>query len=98
MKYEALKTSFVYQSSYIWNKAIECVLSPVPLSDRNILIPGSTDNSDLNTSVTIFKSRVRKLLFDMQQMGHNVLWDTMNRNFDAKQIAGPCWTWGTVQE
>ena len=93
MKY-AFTTCFVYQSSYIWNKVIEHVLNPVSLSNKNILIPGSTDNSDLNASVAIFKSRVRKLLFDMQQMGHSVNWDNLNRNFDAKNIAGPCWTWG----
>ena len=97
MTYETFKTCFVYQSSYIWNKVIEHVLDPVPLSEKNIIIPGSTANSDLNASVAIFKSRVRKLLFDMQQMGHDVNWDNLNRNFDAKNIAGPCWTWGAEE-
>ena len=60
----------------------------------NIVIPGSVENSDMNISVIIFKSRVRKILLDMQNMGHDVHWDNLNRNFDARHISGPCWTWG----
>lgn len=59
---------------------------------NNIIIPGSSINSDLSTPVGFFKCKVRSLLQQLQNKGNANAWD--DRNFDPKHIDGPCWIWG----
>ena len=59
---------------------------------NNIIIPGSSINSDLCTTVGFFKCKVRSILLQLQSKGDSKTWD--NRNFNPKFINGPCWTWG----
>ena len=89
------KTMFVYSSSQLWNSMINNIYAKLKPNDMNILVPGSSSNSDLAASVGYFKSRTRTILLELQNRGESVTWHT--NNFDPRTISGPSWTWGTGQ-
>ena len=45
---------------------------------EKILITGSTPNSDLNISMSVFKHRLKKLLLETQKQGDASEWQTSN--------------------
>lgn len=102
IKLDLSKRNFVFYSTNLWNSFVKHVFTkPQPTkvetlnynSDmNNIIIPGSSINSDLTATVGFFKCKVRKILLQLQSKGDNNLWD--DRNFDPRHIDGPCWTWG----
>ena len=94
VKLDVLKNNFVFQSSTIWNIVISKVFNPVDLNDNDIIIPGSCINSDFCTTIGFFKYKIRQILYDLQNRGDVICWDSMNRNFEIKYLGGPSWTWG----
>ena len=105
VKLDLAKNNFVFHSTHLWNSLVNNVFSKskasrVEVSGRNkqcsiinnVIIPGSSINSDLSTPVGFFKNKVRSLLQQLQNKGNANAWD--NRNFEPKYIDGPCWTWG----
>ena len=63
---EITRQNFVYSSSLIWNKTIKTVLDTCTPHVNNIMVPGSSSNSDLSASISIIKHRLKSLLFQAQ--------------------------------
>ena len=102
-KLDIAKSNFVFRSTSIWNSLANFIFSKlrpttVVVSDHSksyindIIIPGSSINSDLTTPVGFFKSKTRSILLQLHNKGDATVCDY--RNFDPKYIDGPCWTWG----
>ena len=76
-----LKTSiqnFVYKATILWNDITPRVLlHDSPETDGRI-IPGSDKNTDLSTSISFVKSRVKELLITIQATGCNLTWEDSN--------------------
>ena len=82
--------NFVFRASSLWNKFISQLLSKPSLSLINdcnslgrkvmLIIPGSTENSDLTCSVPTFKMRLKSVLFNHQKSGDSIEWS--NENFE----------------
>ena len=103
IKLDLAKQNFIFSSSSIWNSVIDKVYSKLQPSTVKIsgmggmysdkmIIPGSSENSDLSTSIGYFKSKTRTLLNQLQCKGDLEEWD--DRNFNTKFLEGPSWTWG----
>ena len=65
---EISRQNFVYNSSLIWNGTIRNVLDTCTPYPNNIMVPGSSANSDLTASISIIKNRVKKMLFQTQEL------------------------------
>ena len=63
---EITRQNFVYSSSLIWNKTIKNVLDTCTPHVNNIMVPGSSSNSDLSASTSIIKHRLKSMLFQAQ--------------------------------
>ena len=72
------KQSFVFTASKIWNDLFSSVFEKCDASTSGIgigiVIPGSTQNSDLSASAAFIKSRVKKALIDDQKSGSEIKW------------------------
>jgi hypothetical protein len=81
--------NFVFRSTSLWNKCISKLLSKPSLTEicdnmgnkSMLIIPGSTVNSDLTCTISIFKSRLKSLLFQLQKCGDPVEWSNENYEF-----------------
>ena len=68
---KALMTSrhnFLYNSSLIWNELIGKILEKSDPNPNNIMIPGSSPNSDLSASISLVKKRLKKYLLGLQEV------------------------------
>ena len=80
VKNETLKQNFVFQSSSIWNKLIEKLFNKCSLDSNGIMIPGSTIGSDLSTSISIVKNKLKGVLLETQNLDPrlNIGWKKSN--------------------
>ena len=78
---EITKHNFVYNGSYIWNGLIGNLLNKcIPNSD-NVMVPGSSEVSDLSAPISIIKNRLKQHLFNTQQIkipGRSTEWMPSN--------------------
>jgi hypothetical protein len=84
---EMTKHSFAYNGSYMCNGLIGNVLDKCESNKDNIMIPGSSNYSDLSTPITIVKNRLKDHLFNIQKIktpGRPNEW--MPNNFWAPQL------------
>ena len=58
---EISRQNFVYNSCLVWNGTINHVLDTCNPYPNNIMVPGSSVNSDLSASISVVKNRVKKL-------------------------------------
>ena len=81
------KNNFVRCASFLWNSCISNILDPPVLStlkysgckpNTQIIIPGSNLNSDMAMSSSVYKSRVKNLLLNIQKKGSLSQWDDGN--------------------
>ena len=63
---EISRQNFVYNSCLIWNGTISQVLDTCDPYPNNIMVPGSSANSDLSASISVIKNRVKTHLFQIQ--------------------------------
>ena len=79
--------TYLSRSSILWNKCIKFIFSKPSLTEichshmkkpEKIIIPGSSPNSDLCCSITIFKHRLKELLFEIQMQGDALEWKPIN--------------------
>ena len=78
--------NFVFGACSMWNKCIDRILSKPVLTkmsdskgnDIEIIIPGSTTNSDLTCSVAAFKIRLKQILLVSQKCGDPKEWCEIN--------------------
>lgn len=74
--------NFVYGASSIWNKYIDNIFSKPELTQMKdskgnlveLIIPGLTLNSDFTCTVSIFKRRLKQMLFSSQKSGNPNEW------------------------
>ena len=64
--HENTKQNFVHRASITWNSLIDKVLDRCDPNSNNIVIPGSSANSDLSTPISVVKNRVKAILHDAQ--------------------------------
>lgn len=75
--YENTKQNFVHKASNIWNSLIDKVLNKCDPNVKNIIIPGSSENSDLSSPISVVKNRVKTILLDTQHQvipGREIEW------------------------
>ena len=74
--------NFIYKAAQVWNKIIPKILNSPELDiGSGVVIPGSSVNSDLTTSIPFIKNRVKKMLYEMQRLGDTVQWLSDGSNF-----------------
>ena len=64
---EISRQNFVYNGSAIWNAVIGLVLEKCVPHSSNVIIPGSSINSDLSASIAAVKNKLKKYLMDIQK-------------------------------
>jgi hypothetical protein len=64
---ETSRQNFVYNGSLIWNGLIGHVLDKCIPYPNNVMVPGSSTNSDLSASISVIKNRVKKYLLQIQE-------------------------------
>ena len=65
---ETSRQNFVYNGSLIWNGLIGHVLDKCIPYPNNVMVPGSSTNSDLSASISVIKNRVKKYLLQIQEI------------------------------
>ena len=76
IKNETVKHNFVFKASSIWNALIETLLNKWLPNSRGIVIPGSSTGSDLSTSISIVKNKLKDVLLETQKFDpqHQLGW------------------------
>ena len=65
---EVSRQNFLYNSCLIWNGTIGQVLDKCEPYPNNIMVPGSSINSDLSASISVIKNRLKENLFQTQAL------------------------------
>ena len=65
---ELEKSNFVFQGSLIWNAVIEKVMNKCITNKDGILIPDSTECSDLAAPISTIKNELFDILLDAQKL------------------------------
>ena len=71
------KSNFVFQSSSIWNSLIKNIMNKCIPNSEGILIPGSTQGSDLSANISGIKSKLKDALLEVQKIDtpHELGWN-----------------------
>ena len=84
---EKYKRSFIFSGCSLWNKCTKILFSKPDLTEichshmktpQQIIIPGSSHNSDLSCSLSTFKFRLKELLLEIQKQGDFLEWQNLN--------------------
>ena len=76
---DIVRNNFVSKASNNWNKCVKHVFAAENLDQAHgIIIPGSAPNSDLTSTVSYIKNRIRKYLLGNQKLGNPTEWSTIN--------------------
>ena len=67
-KLDIEKKNFVFQASCIWNKLIPKLMNTCYPNSEGIIVPGSSKNSDLTTSISVIKNKLRDVLLFTQKL------------------------------
>ena len=68
LKLDTSRHNFLYNSSLIWNELIGKILEKSNPNSCNIMIPGSSPNSDLSASISLVKKRLKNYLLGLQEV------------------------------
>jgi hypothetical protein len=63
---EISKQNFVFNGSLIWNSIIGDVLNKCLPNENGIMVPGSSECSDLSAPISFVKNRLKDILFKVQ--------------------------------
>ena len=75
--YENTKQNFVHRASNTWNSLIDKILDKCDPNVNNIVIPGSSNNSDLSAPISVVKRRAKTILLETQSRvipGREIEW------------------------
>ena len=73
------KNNFVSKASYKCNKLAKHIFATEEIDmDRGIIIPGSSANSDLTSTICYIKNKLRQHLIQIQKLGDPEEWSPMN--------------------
>ena len=77
---ETARHNFLFKSSSIWNALIEKILNKCSPNFDGIMVPGSTPGSDLSTSISLVKNRLKDVLLEIQKRDPKIQlgWSTTN--------------------
>lgn len=65
---EISRQNFVCSVTNVWNGLIGKILNPCNPLSNNLMVPGSSPDSDLSASISLVKCRVKKYLFEIQSL------------------------------
>ena len=65
---EISRQNFAFKGYLIWNGMIAHVLNKCEPYPNNIMVPGSSPDSDLSASIAVIKNRLKKHLFQIQAL------------------------------
>ena len=68
IKPDTAKNNFVFQASCVWNEVIPKVMNKCYPNSQGIMVPGSNENSDLSTSISVIKIKLRDALINTQKI------------------------------
>ena len=68
VKIEIAKCNFAFKAPLIWNALIEKLFNKCLPNSKGIMVPGSTRGSDLSTSISLIKSKLKNILLDTQKI------------------------------
>ena len=72
--------NFIYKATLLRDSLIDRVLFKDNPSNSGLIIPGSSNNTDLSASVLFAKNRIKSLLLVIQSSGDKINWE--DSNFD----------------
>ena len=72
------KENFVFSASILWNGLISLLLCKCGPNENGIVVPGSTKNSDMSTSISIIKTKLKTFLMEVQCCGDGADWVPSN--------------------
>ena len=74
VKLNVSQQNFAFKASKIWNEVKKHIFEPCSPCKNGIIIPGSTENSDLSSSTAFVKHKLKNHLLSMQKSGDLINW------------------------
>ena len=68
IRLDLAKNNFIFQASCIWNGLIQKLMNRSSTNSLGIIIPGSSSNSDLSTSISLIKNKIKNVLLFTQKI------------------------------
>ena len=68
VKLDIERSNFLFQASCTWNELIPKLMNKCDLNSDGIIVPGSSKNSDLTTSISVIKNKLRDVLLYTQKL------------------------------
>ena len=68
VKLDLTKVNFLFQASCIWNELVPKLMNTCIPNPLGIMVPGSTEGSDLSTSIAVLKKKLRVVLLNTQKI------------------------------
>ena len=62
------KTNFVFSATLIWNKLIGTLLNKCFPNSVGIVVPGSSEGSDISAPISYIKKKLKDVLFGIQEL------------------------------
>ena len=75
---EKSKHSFVYNSCAIWNSLVDNILEKSLPNAKNIVVQGSSENSDFCATVPFVKIKLKCEMLRLQALGDDSIWVAEN--------------------
>ena len=74
VKSDKSKHNFIFSSSVIWNDLCDSILQKSDPESDGLVIPGSSENSDLGAPISFIKTKLKSLLRSSQKSGDHINW------------------------
>ena len=68
VKLDLTKVNFLFQAFCIWNELVPKLMNTCIPNPLGIMVPGSTEGSDLSTSIAVLKKKLRVVLLNNQKI------------------------------
>ena len=68
IRLDLAKNNFIFQASCIWNELIQKLMNRRSTNSLGIIIPGSSRNFDLSTSISLIKNKIKNVLLYTQKI------------------------------
>ena len=68
IRLDLAKNNFIFQATCIWNGLIQKLMNRSSTNSLGIIIHGSSSNSDLSTSISLIKNKIKNVLLYTQKI------------------------------
>ena len=68
IRLDLAKNNFIFQASCIWNELIQKLMNMSSTNSLGIIVAGSSNNSDLSTSISLIKNKIKNVLLSTQKL------------------------------